>query len=154
MKHHTRTAFLTTLLLLGATGNALARWEQLGAGDTVYLFADRDSIRRDGTLVRMQHMLDYKEHQSEGVAPYQSWRVDAEYDCEAYRYRELSATFHPYRLGEGPAVSRTNYPGTWQAIPPDTGLDRLGRMACDRPAADKEPKPVGAPKQISPFRKK
>ena len=131
---------------------AAARWEMIGEGETIYIFADRDNINRDGTLARMQHLLDYKEHQSEGVKPYQSWRVDAEYDCAAFRYRELSATFHPHRLGEGSAVSATHYPGNWQPIPPATGLDRLGRIACDRPDEDKARKVKPAP-PISPLRR-
>ena len=140
------------VLLCAAALPAAARWELVGEGEAIYIFADRDTLRRDGTLAQMQHLLDYKEHQPEGVKPYQSWRVDAEYDCAAFRYRELTATFHPHRLGEGSAVSTMRYPGNWQAIPPATGLDRLARIACDRPEEDRKKSTKLAP-PISPLRR-
>lgn len=122
-------------LLMVACGCAVAGWEAVGTSEQGYLFVDRDSIRKEGDTVRMADLIDYKERQAQDGSTYQSVRVEVEYDCKGKRFRNLSATLHPYRMGEGDALKTYSQPEDWQPVPAGSGAALLAAIACNKTAA-------------------
>lgn len=118
---------------------AWAVWEQVAADERIYLFADRQTIQKqEGHLVRMSHLVDHKAHYPGEGLTFQSARVEAVYDCRENRFQELSASFHPYRLGEGGALKSSAGAGDWQKIPKGSGVELLADIACQREKAAKD----------------
>jgi hypothetical protein len=124
---------LATLAMLTLIGMpAWAGWQIVGSNGVSNLFADNGPIRREGDKVRMWDMIDYREPQERDGMSYRSMKVEVEYDCEAQRYRNLSATLHVGRLAEGEPVATYARPDAWQAIQAGSGIDLLAKFACDK----------------------
>jgi hypothetical protein len=123
---------ILTLMLVAASGSALAVWELQGTDQSSYLYADPTTIHKNGNKATMSDLVEYKTRQSENDVYYQSSRVEVEYDCDGKQYRNLSATLHPYSMGGGDAVSSFTSPDAWQPIPPGSGIEVLGNIACGK----------------------
>ena len=111
------TRAIPSLLLL-ASGAAAAEWTAVGRANEIYAaFADKASIRRNGSLASMHGLYDFRRQDftPEGRGLY-STTVLREYDCEGRRVRLLSAIDFSGHMGEGTAVSTSARPGRWEAI--------------------------------------
>ena len=96
------------VLALGlACGDAAAQWTALGRGDYIHTpYADKASIRREGSMARMSGMYDFsrQDFTPDGKALYSSV-VLREYDCAQRRVRLLSSIDFSGHMGGGEAVS-------------------------------------------------
>ena len=75
-------SFGILLTLLVSSGPAYAEWMSLGesdAGTTVY--ADSATMRREGDLVKMSVLFDFKTIQAKADVSYLSAKAQMEYDC-------------------------------------------------------------------------
>jgi hypothetical protein len=100
------------------SGNASAEWTAVGTANNIYAaFADKDSIRRNGGVVTMHGLYDFRRQDftPEGRGLY-STAVLREYDCEGRRVRLMSAIDFSGHMGEGMAVSTSNTPRRWEAV--------------------------------------
>ena len=105
-------------LLLLASGAAAAEWTAVGPGNDIYsAYADKDCIRRNGGMVRMSGMYDFrkKDFTPTGQGLF-STVVLREYDCDARRVRLLSSIDFSGHMGEGTAVSTSKRLGRWEPI--------------------------------------
>lgn len=124
------------IMLILCCDGIFAGWEQVGADDKAYIFADRTTIQKEGTQATMRHLLDFKLRPPENGTNYQSVNIEVRYDCKANRFQDLSASFHPYRMGEGKVLYSVTVPGEWQPIPrarlgeTPGAMATLCRMAC------------------------
>jgi len=128
------------LLLVGASGSGLAVWELKGTNQSSYIYTDPATIHKNGSKATMSDLIEYKTRQSENDVYYQSSKVEVEYDCDEKQYRNLSATLHPYSMGGGDAVASFTSPDAWQPIPPGSGIEVLGNLACGKTAIKGEHK--------------
>ncbi len=111
------TRAIPSLLLL-ASGAAAAEWTALGRADEIYAaFADKASIRRNGSVVTMYGLYDFRRQDftPEGRGLY-STTVLREYDCDGRRVRLLSSIDFSGHMGEGSAVSTSKRLGRWEPI--------------------------------------
>ena len=99
---------LITLLVLNS-GPAYAEWVALGTTDDgMTTYADPGTIRRNGDLVKMWALYDFKtRHTVEGKS-YLSYKVLREYDCAEERIRYLAFTFFSGKMGSGKVVPTTS----------------------------------------------
>jgi hypothetical protein len=107
-------------------GSALAEWTAVGSGDYIHVpYADRATIRRNGTMVRMSGMYDFRKQDftPEGKGLY-STVVLREYDCSTRQVRLLSAIDFSGPMGAGTAVSTSDTPRRWEAVVAG-GIDEL-----------------------------
>jgi len=103
---------ILTLALALAGGNALAEWTAVGRANDIYAaYADKESIRRYGSVASMHGLYDFRRQDftPAGRGLY-STAVLREYDCEKRRVRLLSSIDFSGPMGAGIAVSTSNTP--------------------------------------------
>ena len=85
------TAMLLTLLV--SSGPACADWMSFGASDSeTTVYADPATMRREGDLVKMLVLFDFKTKQTKADVSYLSAKAQMEYDCGEQRYEGLAVT--------------------------------------------------------------
>ena len=87
-----------------------------GADGTVF-YIDRDSIKKEGSLIRVWELQDLK---SKGPLDEKSRRVLVEYDTKNDRRRVLSFSFHGEQMGAGITLKADQTPGKWTMVAPNT----------------------------------
>jgi hypothetical protein len=128
---HLTRAVLSFLFLFPST-NAIAQWSAVSSGDYIHTpYADIATIRRNGALVRMSGMYDFRRQDftPEGKGLY-STVVLREYDCDKRQVRLLSAIDFSGHMGEGSPVSTSATPRRWESVIAG-GVDELyWNLAC------------------------
>ena len=87
-----------------------------GADGTVF-YIDRDSIKKEGSLIRVWELQDLK---SKGPLDEKSRRVLVEYDTKNDRRRVMSFSFHGEQMGAGITLKADQTPGKWTMVAPNT----------------------------------
>ena len=87
-----------------------------GADGTVF-YIDRDSIKKEGSLIRVWELQDLK---GKGPLEEKSRRVLVEYDSKNERRRVLSFSFHGESMGAGVTLKSDQTPGKWTMVAPNT----------------------------------
>jgi hypothetical protein len=124
---------LATLLAV-VSGSAAAEWVEAGvsSGGTVTAYADPATIRKEGKLVTMSVLFDYKTVQAGDGKPYLSATVQSEYDCEEALWRTPNASMHSGNMGKGEIVNSASYTGKGMEVPSNTPLETLWKIACGK----------------------
>ena len=120
------------LVLVLVSGGAQADWTGVGRANEIYsAYADRDSIRRQGSMATMHGLYDFRRQDftPEGRGLY-STAVLREYDCAGRRVRLLSSIDFSGRMGEGTAVSTSRTPGRWEPVLEGGIDDAYWTVAC------------------------
>jgi hypothetical protein len=125
---------LGTVAML-ATGQALGEWAVVhkdDAGATVY--ADPDTIRREGIVVRMWGMIDYPTAQVNARNyRYYSQKGLAEYDGESQRVRIRMSADYFNRLGRGGIAFKNSRRENWKPIASAGDVaEALWKYACGK----------------------
>jgi hypothetical protein len=122
---------LITLLAL-SSGPAYAGWVELFHTDHAALYVDSDTIRREGGLVKLWHLIDAKTMQTEADISYLSMKGQTEYDCIKERSRLLTIMFFSGKMGNGKVLFSSSDERTWVPVNPE-GLDKVRwDYACDK----------------------
>jgi hypothetical protein len=114
------------------SGTAAADWTGVGRANEIYTaYADRDSIRRQGSMATMHGLYDFRRQDftPEGQGLF-STAVLREYDCAARRVRLLSSIDFAGHMGTGAAVSTSDRPGRWEPVLEGGIDDAYLRVAC------------------------
>jgi hypothetical protein len=123
-----------SFFLVLASSTVLADWTSISSDKDIYsAYADKESIRRQGEMARMQGLYDFRRQDftPDGKALF-STVVLREYDCGKRQVRLLSAIDFSGHMGEGNPVSSSATPRRWEAVVPG-GLDELyWNVACGR----------------------
>jgi len=127
-------SFLIVFLLLN-TGPLYAEWELVSGDDTAKLtvYVDRETIRRDGNLVKMWQLYDYKTVQTVAGDSLMSIQRHNEYNCTEPRTRMLAYTWFSSNMGRGRVVYKTAEEQQWESIVPRSIDQALWRVACSKP---------------------
>jgi hypothetical protein len=121
-------------MLAALSASALAEvWIETSRNDDYLAYADPSSVRRDGDLVKMWSMFDYRNPQT-GIPgkTYLSTRRHFEYDCKRARARALAVSSHTAREGKGDALASASVKYDWRAVVPDSADDYLLKFACKK----------------------
>jgi hypothetical protein len=128
---------LVTLLFLSAVP-AYAEWlaiekDYLLPGlQTVYV--DPDSIRREGNLVTMRQLIDFKWMQGSARGPtrFLSTETHKQFDCAEQRVRLLAFTAFSHRMGTGIADHGYVDKDNWLPVEADSISHALWEVACGK----------------------
>ena len=128
---------LFTLLFLSSVP-AYAEWvavekDSLLPGlQTVYV--DPDSIRREGNLVTLWQLIDFKWMQGNprGTSRFLSTKTHKQFDCSEKRLRLLAFTEFSRRMGTGIRDDGYVDKGNWIPVEPESMNHALWEVACGK----------------------
>lgn len=122
------------LLLVAALGLAAtcarAEWTVVAENDQIRVYADRATIRRQGSIVTMWSLMDYRQSQLGKNGSYLSSKGHDEYDCSLRRTRLLLTTEHDGRMGTGKMLGSEPVEGSWENVADGSLMGMLWRFAC------------------------
>ena len=123
---------LTLLTMLMLTGSAWAEWVKVSESldDEQVGYIDPGTIRKNGNLVRVWEIHDYKSRQKK-VFGELSTRFRALYDCRQERVQILSLSSHSGPMARGSTLFQTlTGDGTWLDIPPASMSEDTLKIVC------------------------
>ena len=129
---------LLGLMLLVTATAASAEWtiagETRGGTDDYIQYVDRATIRRNGDLVKMWGLTDFKTVQkAAGGESYLSGKTQWEFDCKDEKVRSLAFTWFGGQMGSGKVVyADGDVRGKWQPIEPGSVGETQWKIACGR----------------------
>jgi len=126
------TRLLLIIFLFLSSAPAYAEWVEVGITDEATVYADPDTIRRKGDLVKMWYLHDFKTTQTVLKKSYLSSRSQDEYDCTEDRHRALASTSFSGNMGSGKVRSSYSIKGKWEPVPSGTMTQTLWKVACDK----------------------
>jgi surface-adhesin protein E len=107
-------------------------WIHHEATDGTTTYANPDTIRRDGDLVTMWALLDFKTIQTVEGSSILSFKVQDEYDCTEERTRRLAVTFFSGNMGRGKMVYSNSSKDKWEQDPQGSIKYDLWKLACGK----------------------
>lgn len=127
------SAFWLLITLLASSGPAYAEWVHVGTTDNGMTgYADPDSIRRNGELVKMWSLYDFKIVQYVLGVAFLSSKGQIEYDCKEERLRGLAVAEFSGNMGKGTVVYTDSSEGTWIPVTPQGVVQALWKVACGK----------------------
>ena len=128
------TRLLLITLLLLSNGPAYGKWIEFIGSDQVgvTVYVDPDTIHRNGDLVKMWYLVDFKTVQTvEGVS-YLSSTGQNEFNCAEEHIRVLVFTHFSGNMGHGDAVYTYSGEQQWEPVAPRTVNQRLWKAGCSK----------------------
>ena len=127
------TRLLLFILLFLNVGPAFADWMSLGESDSgTTVYADPTTILREGDLVKMWVLFDFKTVRTKEGISYSSAKAHMEYDCADQRYEGLAVMYYPGNMGNGNVLDRSSGKGKWLRISPGSLDQSLWKLACGK----------------------
>lgn len=119
------------VLLVFATGTALADWVRIRGDATVTVLADSGSLARSGDMATMWSMINYtKPRKTDDGEEHMSSRQRMEYDCADKLSRRLEFDRYSDLSGLGRAVYSNKNASGWSPVAPGSVVGELFRFAC------------------------
>jgi hypothetical protein len=119
-----RLALLCTLL---AAASAQAMWVTVTRNETATVYVDSSAILKMGNIKRIWVVYDLAAPDNTGQMSVKSYM---EYDCSEGIYKTLSATSHPQRMGNGPALKTLPINTSPKPVSQDAMSRQLYAFAC------------------------
>ena len=128
-----RRLILIIFLVLSG-GPVYAEWVEVSANKNagVIAYADPDTIRRKGDLVKMWSLFDLHTTHTAGGNSYSSIKALHKYDCAEDRSRALAHTKFSGNMGHGKVVYSNLDEGTWTPVAPVSVGQELWKVACGK----------------------
>ena len=122
------------LLLVVSGGPAYAEWVEVSANKVagVIAYADPDTIRRKGDLVKMSSLFDLQTTQTSRANSYLSIKTQQTYDCAEDRSRALAYTKFSGNMGHGAEVYSVAVEQPWKPVAPMSVGQELLKVACGK----------------------
>jgi len=119
------------VMLVCATGTALADWVRIRGDATVTVLADSGSVSRSGDMATMWSMINYtKPRKTDDGEEFMSSRQRIEYDCTDKLSRRLEFDRYSDLSGLGRAVYSNKNASAWTPVAPGSVVGELFRFAC------------------------
>ena len=119
------------VLLVCATGTALADWVRIRSDGTVTVLADSGSVSRSGDMATMWSMINYTTpRKTDDGEDYLSSRQRLEYDCTDKLSRRLEFDRYSDLSGLGRAVYSNKNASAWSPVTPGSVAGELFKFAC------------------------
>ena len=122
---------LLGLMLLMTAGAANAEWTRVSSHEKYVQYVDKTTIQRDGNLVRMWGLSDYKTV-GRSIGGKEKWSVKdySEYDCKRKQHRFAKLVDFSGRMGSGAVLFENNPDTEWMRIPVNNVLNFTVRKSC------------------------
>jgi hypothetical protein len=122
---------LLTLLVRG--GPACAEWMSIGASDSgTTVYTDLATMRREGDLVKMLVLFDFKTKQTKADVSYLSAKAQMEYDCAEQRFEGHTVMYFSGNMGNGQLLDRSSGKGKRIRVVPGSLDHDLWKLACGK----------------------
>ena len=123
------------IILRLCVGPAYAEWVDVGGkaenGLTVYtVYIDTESIHRNGDIVTLWALFDYRTIQSIVGGPWLSSKTRREYDCVKEQARLVGYMTFTGNMGSGEAVYSNSTQGAWEPIAAESIDRKVWDVAC------------------------
>ena len=102
-------------------------WVTVTRNEVATVYIDSMSIEKMGYNRRVWVVYDLTAPDKTGQQSVKS-RID--YDCTEGKYKTLSASSHPNKMGNGPAIKALPVPEGWRPISQDSMSRQLYSFAC------------------------
>jgi hypothetical protein len=113
--------------LAGFCGLSQAMWVTVTRNEVATVYIDSASIFRMGDTRRVWVVYDLTSPDTKGQ---QSVKSYIEYDCREGKYKTISASSHPNKMGKGPALKSLPVPGGMRPVTQDSMSQQLYGFAC------------------------
>ena len=125
---------LLTILLFLSGNPAYANWVAVGGKVEAEMgaYADPVTMRREGDLVKMEVLFDFKTRQTKAGVSYSSANAQMEYDCAEQRFRGLAVMYFSGNMGNGQLLDRSSGKGKWLPVSPGSLDQTLWKVACGK----------------------
>jgi len=118
---------LALFLLIAASTSAQAMWVTVTRNEVATVYIDSMSIEKMGYNRRVWVVYDLTAPDKTGQ---QSVKSHIDYDCTEGKYKTLSATSHPNKMGNGPAIKALPVAEGWKPVSQDAMSRQLFSFAC------------------------
>ena len=119
------TLFFSTLIIASP---AYADWVMYERQDGKTFYTDFDNIRSSGSYIYQWQLVDYSEPQVQGVL---SFKYYTQVDCEVFRTKALSFSYHKQPMGEGrPYMTDSTSDTEWTYPPPNSPAADILNIVC------------------------
>ena len=123
---------LLGLMLLATATAASAEWTQSGEGESFIHYVDIATIRRNGNLVKMWSLTDYKTVKIVAGQSNFSYKKQSEWDCKDEKGRKLAHTWFTGQMGSGTVNYTDSRTEEWSPIEPESVNETLWKIACGK----------------------
>ena len=128
--------WLQIALLVLSSGPVYAKWVLVDGEDKIGLtvYVDPDTIRREGNLVTLWQLIDFKTMQGNGRGAHRflSTKIHKQFDCAGRRLRLLAFTEFSRRMGTGIAANGYVDKDNWLPVEPESINHALWEVACGK----------------------
>jgi hypothetical protein len=114
-------------LLWGVTHMAQAMWVTVTQNEVATVYVDSAAIEKINANKRVWVVYDLKGPDATGQ---QSVKSYIEYDCGEGKYKTLSASSYPQKMGKGPAIKSLPVGTDWKSVSQDSMSRQLFAFAC------------------------
>jgi len=108
-------------------GTAQAMWVTVTRNEVATVYVDSASILRTGSFRRVAVVYDLAKPDATGQ---QSVKSYFEYNCAENKYKTLSSTSHPNKMGNGPVLKSIEVPAEWRPVSQDNLSRQLFGFTC------------------------
>jgi hypothetical protein len=119
--------FIVLLLLTLVSTVSQAMWVTVTRNEVATVYIDSSAIAKMGYNRRVWVVYDLTSPDKTGQ---QSVKSYIDYDCTEGKYKTLSATSHPNKMGNGPAIKALPVPEGWRPVSQDSMSRQLYAFAC------------------------
>jgi hypothetical protein len=102
-------------------------WVTVTRNEVATVYVDSAAIVRMGNNKRVWVVYDLTSPDTTGQ---QSVKSYIDYDCAEAKYKTISATSHPNKMGNGPAIKALPVPADWKPVSQDAMSRQLFAFAC------------------------
>ena len=123
------------LFLFLATASLVAKadWSNIYSDENFSIFADTSTISKNGNLVKMWSLYDFKAAQVIATSKEsQSETWQKEFDCQLKKFRPLHMTLFPENMGKGTAIRINDEVGNWTPIQTDSLNEIEWKVSCGK----------------------
>lgn len=121
------------LSVLAVSQSADAEWMNIYSDENFSIFADTSSIGKNGNMVTMRSMYDFKVPPAittDKQAQSETWQK--EFDCQAKKFRPLHMALYSQNMGKGTAFRVNDEIGGWTPIQVASLNEIEWKVACGR----------------------
>jgi len=122
---------LLVLLMIVLSCSANAEWTITAEGSEIITYTDTGTISKDGSLVHISVLFDYKQPQMiAGVGRFLSLKQQMEIDCTGARNRISHQNAYEGHLGMGKTIKSEKIFEEWHQTSRGTAIDLVSNVAC------------------------
>jgi len=125
---------LLILMLVFMSSNVMAEWTALKWSHEdggLTLFVDYTTIRKEGDIVKMLSLVDFKVLEKDEVDLYSS-RAQNEYDCKEKKIRQLYYSLYSDSMGKGKMEHANSEHLNWLPVQPESMEEAMWKVACGK----------------------